>query len=76
MNDVKQSDTYITWQVEKMFIEAELEKLLSSCGNMMYEDRRSLCNAWGCPLYKNYCISIEPSEVPMIVVSKVREDET
>ena len=51
----------ITWWSNKLMFDDELETFLSHCPNMCGEDdMRDICEL-RCPLYKLYCVSIEPS---------------
>jgi len=54
----------ISWCANQFLFERELEEFLSHCPNMIGEDdMRDLCEG-KCPAY-HWCISIEPSEVPV-----------
>lgn len=58
-------DRRLSWEANQIVFEQELEEFLSHCPNMTGEDDlRDICKG-RCPLYKHYCISIEPSEEDM-----------
>jgi len=53
----------IVWKANKFTFEVDLEEFLSHCPNMTGEDdMRDLCEKKKCPMYAEYCVSIEPAE--------------